>query len=526
MGHKMATRVVTFRLPEDLIQAITSQASATGKCKTAVVIDALKQVLELPRSTASPALIKKPQEQQAALREGVPGLNQSLVELNRGTLSYNSVNRIEESNHDTVAGQAFLDDVLLPPQQVSQAQSINVSGDVTDTNHVISQESKSAEEQHGGVHQALQVLAAKVEQRARMLEQVLSASVDHVCMYDRLGRYTYANRAFMQSFGLEQSELYGKTWQQLGLPADTMKPFEAKRQIAFATGQSIAEEISLPTVNGVRDYEYILSPINTPDGSIEAVVYTARDITERKQAEELLRESEKNYRNLFEWAHDSIFITDSSTQVLLDVNEHGARRLGYTRKQLLSLPAEVFSPPMDPEHRADILQHLWKTGSVTFEHVHQCKQGSQMPVEISSRVVEYGGQLAIQSFVRDITQRKQAEERADLYWAIIAQYSEAMAILDLKGRYIQQNPAYSLLLGYSDDELVKLTAAFHLGEEVFALIRKELLNNGRFCGQVTSYTKSGHLLTLELETFVVCNDAGEPIYYVETKRNLTDYKPF
>jgi PAS domain S-box-containing protein len=113
-----------------------------------------------------------------------------------------------------------------------------------------------------------------------------------------------------------------------------------------------------------------------------------------------------------------------------------------------------------------------------------------------------------------------------LYWAIIAQYSEAMAILDLKGRYIQQNPAHSLLLGYSDDELAKLTTAFHLGEEVFALIRKELLNNGRFCGQVTSYTKSGHLLTLELETFVVCNDAGEPIYYVETKRNLTDHKPF
>ena len=111
----MATRVVTFRLPEDLIQAIASQATATGKCKTAVVIDALKQVFELPTSTASPTLIKKLQEQQEALSEGVAGLNQSLVELNRGTLSYNSVNRIEELNHDTVAGQVVLDDVLLPP---------------------------------------------------------------------------------------------------------------------------------------------------------------------------------------------------------------------------------------------------------------------------------------------------------------------------------------------------------------------------------------------------------------------------
>jgi PAS domain S-box-containing protein len=57
-------------------------------------------------------------------------------------------------------------------------------------------------------------------------------------------------------------------------------------QIALGTGQSIAEEISLPTVSGVRHYEYILSPIHSTDGGVEAVVYTARDITERKQAEE------------------------------------------------------------------------------------------------------------------------------------------------------------------------------------------------------------------------------------------------
>jgi PAS domain-containing protein len=63
----------------------------------------------------------------------------------------------------------------------------------------------------------------------------------------------------------------------------------------------------------MRDYECILSPILGVSSSVEAVICTARDITERNQVEESLRESEANYRHLFEYANDSIFIIDLST---------------------------------------------------------------------------------------------------------------------------------------------------------------------------------------------------------------------
>ena len=333
MGYKMATRVVTFRLPEDLIQAISSQAKERGTDRTAVVIDALKQVFGFPSSQTSPASLKGLQRQQDAVREEMVCLNKQPVEFRQGASSYSNPQHVEELNQTLAARPALIDEVSLPLQKTSQSQDIRGVSDLTDTSQGVSFESKPMSGQSSDFEEALQQLAEKVEQRARMLEQVLSASVDHICMYDRLGRYTYANRAFLQSFELERPELYGKTWQQVGLPPDIMKPFDAKLQITLATGQSIAEEISLPTVSGVREYEYILNPIHSGDGSIEAVVYTARDITERKHAEESLRESEKNYRNLFEWAHDSIFITDSSNHSLLDVNEHAARRLGYTRKQ-------------------------------------------------------------------------------------------------------------------------------------------------------------------------------------------------
>jgi PAS domain S-box-containing protein len=465
MVEKMASRVVTFRLPEDLVQAIISQAKATGKCKTAVVVEALKQVFGFPVSETPPASLEGLNQQIDSLREKVTCLNKQLVELTQEGLSDRKIRSIEELNQALAAGQDLLDEVSLPLPSAFPSQNVGAAEDFTEMGEVVSQESEPVSARSYGFEEDLQQLTAKVEQRARMLEQVLSASVDQVCMYDRLGRYTYANRAFMQSFGLEQTELYGKTWQQVGLPPKTMKPFDAKLQIALGTGQSIAEEISLPTVSGVRHYEYILSPIHSTEGGVEAVVYTARDITERKQAEEALRESEKNYRNLFEWAHDSIFITDSSTHSLLDVNEHAARRLGYTRKQLLHLPAEVISPPMDPNHRQAVLRQLWRTGSVTFEHVHKCKNGMEMPVEISSRVVEYGGQLAIQSFVRDITARKQAELGLQESQRFIQQLAKTTPYLiyisDLiQQRYIYLNDKANEFYGQTPEAIQGMGTAF------------------------------------------------------------------
>jgi PAS domain S-box-containing protein len=500
------------------MQAIVSQAKATGQSKTAVVIEALNQAFGFPSKDISPASLEGLHQQLHALRQEVADLNEQLVELEPRVVMPESARDFATIEQTLADSQDLLDEVSLTLPHGAQAQEEQGTSRPTERTQLAHPGEASLEKEYGGSEIALQQLAIKVEQRARILEQVLSASVDHVCMYDRLGRYTYANRAFMQSLGLERADLYGKTWQQIGLPPETMKSFEAKRQVVFATGQSIAEEISFPTVNGVRDYEYILSPIRGSDGGIEAAVYTARDITERKQTEEFLRESEQNYRNLFESAYDSIFITDHSTSCLLDVNEHGARRLGYTRKQLLNLPPEEISPPMDPGHREEVLRRLWQTGSVTFEHVHRSRNGVLRPVEISSRVVEYGGQLAIQSFVRDITERKQVEERLELYREIITRFEEAIAIVDLRGYYIEQNPAHYSQLGYSDDELPGITRSYLLGEETAERVNRALKKSATYRGTVKSRTKSGDWVKLELVTYAIQNSEGQPICYIETKR--------
>jgi PAS domain S-box-containing protein len=128
-----------------------------------------------------------------------------------------------------------------------------------------------------------------------------------------------------------------------------------------------------------------------------------------------LEENETKFRNLFEHANDSIFIIDPSTRRFLDANENATRRLGYTHDELLEMRAEDVSLSRDAapvEARMSVLQ---EHKSIVFEMTLQDKLGSKIPVEISSRLIEYGDQQVVQSLVRDISERKEIERMKDAF---------------------------------------------------------------------------------------------------------------
>lgn len=131
---------------------------------------------------------------------------------------------------------------------------------------------------------------------------------------------------------------------------------------------------------------------------------------ERARAEEALRQSEQNYRTLFENANDAILIFEPADAVILEANEKAAETYGYPRQVLIGM--RVTDLAEDPTADAErIWQALQGPHQQSFETVQRTKEGLVLNVLVSLSVVAYGGSIGVLSINRDITERKRAETR-------------------------------------------------------------------------------------------------------------------
>jgi len=143
--------------------------------------------------------------------------------------------------------------------------------------------------------------------------------------------------------------------------------------------------------------------------AVERELREAEARRERQRAEPALRESESRYKALFDSASDAIVIHDMEGR-FLEVNRVLCERLGYSRDELLQMTVMDIDAPEYAALLPQRIQELRRRGRILFDTAHVRRDGCVIPIELSSRIVEYAGALAILSIGRDITERKQAEE--------------------------------------------------------------------------------------------------------------------
>jgi len=134
-----------------------------------------------------------------------------------------------------------------------------------------------------------------------------------------------------------------------------------------------------------------------------------RDITERKKAEQGRLSAETRFHMVFDNASDAIVIHNVQGR-FLEVNQTMCERLGYSHEELLHLSPPDINAPEGAEKFAERGKALMAHGQITFETVHVAKDGREIPVEVSARLIDYAGKPATLSVVRDITERKKFEE--------------------------------------------------------------------------------------------------------------------
>jgi PAS domain S-box-containing protein len=209
--------------------------------------------------------------------------------------------------------------------------------------------------------------------------------------------------------GYTTDEIYVMTcWRPLVVEDDV--PIFDKNVVGLSPGESIRSEIRIRKKDGgiVWLASFVECITDHQNPSYHRIYGGCRDITERKRTEEALKESEARHRTILQTAMDGFWLADTQGR-LLDVNETYCRMSGYSAQELLAMRISDLEASETADDTAAHMQEIMARGEDRFESWHRRKDGSIFAVEVSvqCRTTESGGVVA---FLRDITERKRAEE--------------------------------------------------------------------------------------------------------------------
>jgi PAS domain S-box-containing protein len=237
------------------------------------------------------------------------------------------------------------------------------------------------------------------------------------------------------------------------MPPDVGARFDAACAEVRRTGQVASMEYTLqgPQDETERAYEARLVPL--VPGELAAVV---RDITDRRQAETALRESEESYRGLFDHLTELVYIQDLEGR-FLNVNEAVLRAYGYTREELLGRTPEILAAP-----QVDLAATLARFVRAVEGEPQRCewwgrrKDGTVFPKDLSLARSTYFGQDAVIAVARDITERVEAEQalraREEHFRRLIENASDLVSIIAPDGTIRYESEAVERMFGYTVDE--------------------------------------------------------------------------
>ena len=298
----------------------------------------------------------------------------------------------------------------------------------------------------------------RLHYQLELTSTITNSAAEGLCMMDAEGRLTFMNPAAELILGWKQAELLGHVLHnKLHYLRPDGRPFpieECQLSNVLKSCETIREREDVWIHQGGQfiSVSYTCAPIIS-DGRVVSAVVSFQDITERKRAEESLRESEEQFRLLFENSRDAIVIADDAGNYL-QINESACELLGYPREQLLRMNVSDLQTTNSPA-AAILYQVYTRTGNETGEFSFVRPDGEQRVAQFTASSFAPGLHLSI---LRDITERKLAEqalrESEDRYRDLVENSHELICTHDLEGRILSVNPWALQILGYEQRSLV------------------------------------------------------------------------
>ncbi|GAB4428932.1 MAG: hypothetical protein Fur0044_26710 [Anaerolineae bacterium] len=249
----------------------------------------------------------------------------------------------------------------------------------------------------------------ELQQSNDLLRAIIEATPTAIVGMDLDGNVqTVWNPAAEKMLGWSAQEVMGRPLPSV--PVEKQEEFKRFREIMRSGKILDGVEVHRQRRDGSPiDYSIYASPLHDAEGRVTGNIAVLVDITERKRTEEALRESEARFRMLVDHATDAFFLGDEQGAIL-DVNEQACASLGYTREELIGMSPKGYDINATPAFLEPLRARLATGEVVTFDSVHRRKNGTVFPVEVRARWFWQGGRRFGLALVRDITERKRAEQ--------------------------------------------------------------------------------------------------------------------
>jgi PAS domain S-box-containing protein len=334
-------------------------------------------------------------------------------------------------------------------------------------------------------------------------QDLVEHSQDLLCIHDLEGRLLSVNPAPARVLGYSVEEILRIPLRELIVPEFRSEFDDYLKHIA-GTGEAHGFLAMLTRSGERRIWEY-RNTLRTEGVASPIVRGMARDVTEQKRAEKLLRGANEDllckvrerestirelklFRTLVDRSNDSIHVVDPETLHFLDANEKACAQLGYSREELLSLSVFDIDPVATQSSTAKVAEELRSKGFVAMESLHRRKDGSTFPVELSLTRVHIDRDYVV-GVARDLTERKQAEERLREYERVVEGLEEKIMVVDREYRYVIANRAFLNYRRLSKDQVIGHRVSEIVGPEFFEKTIKEKMDEC-FEGKTVHYELS------------------------------------
>jgi PAS domain S-box-containing protein len=366
------------------------------------------------------------------------------------------------------------------------------------------------------------------EEKYRML---VESAQEGIWTIDKDGRTTFVNPRMAEMLGYAADEMQGM---HIFSFMDE-KGVEIAKHYLERRKQGIKEQHDFELVrkDGARIYASLqTNPILDGNGEYFGALACVADITDRKRAEEQVRESEEKYQKLFNNEIDAICIFEVETRRIIDVNDAFIKSYGYSKEEALELSVDDVSA--EPEVSQEVIKRSDETGNVFIPlRRNRKKDGTEFFVEISTGPFNWKGLRVMYAVIRDITDRKRAEEQVreseERFRAAFENAAVGASMANLKGRFIKVNRFLCGMLGYSEEEFLSRTFSevTHPDDVQIGLdaMKKMLSGEATYTSFEKRYLrKDGQLINVIISPALIRDGDGNPQYFVALFQDITDRK--